>query len=149
MSTAATVPALVIRRAYNVSPKRLYEVWTEPELAKQFLCPQEMTVPEAALDVRVGGKYRIVMRQPSGEDHVAFGVYRVVEPGRKLVMTWSWEEDDPSQQHETLLTLEFLPHAKGSELVLTHERLRNLESRDSHEHGWTSMLEKLDNLREA
>lgn len=146
MSSAATVPALVIRRAYSVSPQRLYEAWTQPDLAREFICPQDLTIPEVALDVRVGGKYRIVMRRPDGEDYVAFGVYRVVEPGRKLVMTWSWEEDVPSHQHETLLTLEFLPHAKGSELVLTHERLASLESRDQHEHGWNSIVEKLEGL---
>jgi uncharacterized protein YndB with AHSA1/START domain len=146
MSPAATVPALVMRRTYTVSPERLYEAWTEPKLATQFLCPEGMSVPEATFDALAGGSYRIVMRRPDGEDYVAFGVYRVVEPGRRLVMTWSWEEDDPSQQHETLLTVEFLQHEKGSELVLTQEQFASVESRDSHEHGWTSIIERLDGL---
>jgi uncharacterized protein YndB with AHSA1/START domain len=61
-------------------------------------------------------------------------------------MTWQWEEDSPQDVHETLLTLEFKPHGSGTEFILTHERLRSIESRASHEHGWMSMVQKLDGL---
>lgn len=143
---STVVPALVIRRTYAASPQRVYEAWTDPELARQFLCPAGMTVGEVALDVRAGGKYRIEMLTPGGEPYVAYGVYREVRPPSRLVMTWQWQEDNPADEHETLLTLEFLPHGNGTEFVLTHERLKNAESRASHAHGWNSMAEKLDNI---
>lgn len=141
-----TVPALVIRREYAAPPQRVYDAWTNPELARQFLCPQGMTVADATMDVRAGGTYRIDMRTPENEPYVAFGTYREVQPGRHLSMTWQWQEDNPAEQHETLLTLEFNPHGSGTELVLTHERLSSEESRRNHEHGWTSMLQKLHAL---
>lgn len=140
-----TVPALVIRREYAASPQTVYEVWTNPELA-QFLCPQGMTVADVALDVRVGGTYRIDMRTPENEAFVAYGTYRDVQPGRRLSMTWTWEENSPEEEHETLLTIEFNPHGSGTELILTHERLSSEDSRRNHEHGWNSMLDKLHRL---
>jgi uncharacterized protein YndB with AHSA1/START domain len=143
---STVVPALVIRRTYSASPERVYEAWTDPKLAQQFLCPAGLTVPEIQMDVRTGGKYRIVMMLPSGEPYVAYGVYRDVQPVKRLSMTWQWEEENPQDEHESLLTLEFNPHGSGTELILTHEKLASVESRASHAHGWNSMLEKMDNL---
>jgi uncharacterized protein YndB with AHSA1/START domain len=143
---STVVPALVIRRTYDVSPQRVYDAWTDPELARQFLCPAGMTTRSVTLDVRPGGSYRIEMLRPDGEVYAAYGVYREVVPASRLSMTWQWEEDNPEEEHETLLTLEFKPYGSGTEFILTHERLRSLESRTGHEHGWTSMLQKLDGL---
>jgi uncharacterized protein YndB with AHSA1/START domain len=143
---STAVPALVIRRTYEAPPQRVYEAWTNPELAKQFLCPAGMTVGDLKLDVRVGGAFRIEMLAPNGETYVGYGVYREVVPPSRLSMTWQWEEENRADEHETLLTLEFKPHGKGTELVLTHERLASTESRASHAHGWNSIIEKLDGL---
>lgn len=141
-----TVPALVIRREFAAPPQRIYEAWTDPELARQFLCPQGMTTADVTMDVRPGGKFRIDMRTPDNESYVAYGTYRDVQPGRRLSMTWQWQEDNSAEEHETLLTVEFNPHRSGTELILTHEQLKSDESRQSHTHGWTSMLQKFHGL---
>lgn len=138
-----TVPALVISRTLKAPPARVYEAWTDPQLARRFLCPNDITVGDATFDVRAGGRYRIAMINPDGETYVAHGTYREVVPERKLVMTWEWEEDDPRRVHQSLLTVEFAPHADGTELTLTHENLANLESRERHGEGWNAILEKM------
>jgi uncharacterized protein YndB with AHSA1/START domain len=142
-----TIPALVIRRTFQATPQRVFEAWTDPDTARQFLCPEAMTIPEARFDVRVGGEFRVVMRPTSGEDFVARGVYREVRPNERLVMTWTWEEDDASEEWETLLTEDLRPHGACTELILTHERLSSAESRERHEEGWTSMLDRMQTLR--
>lgn len=63
----ATLPALVIRRTYRVSPQRVYDAWTTPETIKQFLAPDDESIGTASLDVRTGGAYRITFNVPSGE----------------------------------------------------------------------------------
>lgn len=143
----STVPALVIRRTFAASPQRVYEAWTNPELAKQFLCPAGVTIGEVKMDVRPGGAYTIEMLHDDHEPFVAYGTYEDVVPGSRLIMSWRWQEDNPAEEHETRLTVEFNPHGAGTELVLTHENLASLESRASHEHGWTTLLEKFDTLR--
>lgn len=142
-----TVPALVIRRTLAASPQRVYEAWTNPDLAKEFLCPAGVTIGEVTMDVRPGGAYKIEMLHDDKEPFVAYGTYREVVPASRLVMSWQWQEDNPADEHPTLLTVEFLPHGSGTELILTHEKLASLESRENHEHGWTTLLEKLDGLR--
>ena len=45
-------------------------------------------------DVRVGGKYRWDLTSPEGEEMSAFGEYRELIPGKKIVFTWKWDDDE-------------------------------------------------------
>jgi uncharacterized protein YndB with AHSA1/START domain len=141
-----TVPALVIRRILSASPERVYAAWTDPQLASQFICPEDVTVADVAFDVRRGGAYHISMRMTNGEIWTVRGIYREVIPNARLSMTWKWDEEDPSAEQETLLTLDFAPHGSGTELTLTHEHFKTEESRNSHESGWNSLLDKMESL---
>lgn len=140
---APVEPALVLRRTYDAPREHVFAAWTQPEIAARFLGPGDVRASEVAMDVRPGGSYRIVMLMPDESTMVARGTYiEVVKPDR-LSMTWGWEEDDPSQEHESLLTLEFVARGERTELILTHERLASVESRDNHEQGWTAILDQL------
>lgn len=141
-----TVPALVIRRTYDAAPERVFEAWTTPESAMQFLGPNDIGAEEVTMDVRDGGSYRIVMKQPDGQQWIVGGVYREVRPPNRLQMTWRWKEDDPRDERDTLLTLEFNPHNGGTELILTHEQLASEESRTGHAHGWEAILDQLGSV---
>jgi uncharacterized protein YndB with AHSA1/START domain len=143
MTNASPIPALVLRRTYKAERRRVFEAWTTPEIAATFMGPGDATVPEIHMDVRPGGAYSITMLRADGERMVVKGVYREVVAPERLSMTWSWEEDDPADERETLLTVEF--HEKGdeTELVLTHEWLASAGSRERHEHGWTLVVDQL------
>ncbi len=141
--TPETVPAIVLRRTYNAPRQRVYDAWTNPELAAKFLGPGDVTVPEIQMDVRTGGTYRITMLMPDGERMIVGGTYRDVRPPERLSMTWRWEEDKPEDEHESLLTLEFNELGGGTELVLTHDQFASVESRARHEHGWTAIMDEL------
>lgn len=135
-----------MRRTYPAKPERVYAAWTQPEIAKQFLAPEGVTAAEMEADVRVGGSYRIVMQMADGEQMVATGIYREVVAPQRLSMTWRWLEDDPNDEHESLLTPEFIANGSSTDLVLTHENLASIESRARHERGWLSIAEKLAQL---
>ena len=144
MSDSTTlVPALYLRRTYAASPARLYEAWTTPEILVAFLGPNDIEARVYEFDARVGGRFHIGMHRSDAEAFHARGEFRELVPGRRIVMTWTWEEDDPADEHETLLTLEFSPNGAGADLELTHAQLASLESRERHSEGWNSILDKL------
>ncbi len=139
----ATVPAIVLRRTYRAPRQRVFDAWTQPQLAATFLGPGDVTVPEIEMDLREGGKYRIVMLMPDGERYIVNGAYREVRAPERLSMTWRWEEDNPADEYDSLLTLEFNELPDGTELVLKHEQLATVESRDRHADGWGKILDEL------
>jgi uncharacterized protein YndB with AHSA1/START domain len=105
-----------------------------------------MKASEITMDVKTGGSFMIAMKSPDGEPFVARGVYHEVSIPERLVMTWRWEEDDPAEEHESLLTLEFNARGNATELVLIHEKLASVESRDRHTEGWTAIIDQLTSV---
>lgn len=143
MSTKTITP-LVVSRVVKADPQTVFRAWTEPEQLKRWSAPEGIEVAEANVDLSVGGRYHIRMKSLEGPEHNAAGVYRVIEPPRRLVYTWSWEEKE-HDVGETLVTVEFNPIGTDStEVILTHELFPSEEAKGSHETGWTSVLNRLE-----
>lgn len=134
--------SLRIASVINAPRSKVFAAWTTPEILAQWFAPGPRNPFPEGLDVRPGGKYRIVMK---GEEDspVAVGEYREVVANEKLVFTWSWE-GDPSQP--TLVTVTFSDKGDGTEVVLVHERFTNAETCDHHRMGWQAILDKLPGL---
>ena len=134
---------LTLRRVIDAPVERVYAAWTDPELLRRWLAPGDASVARAVAEVAVGGRFLIEMRGAEGRRWLVRGVYREVEPHRRLVHTWRWEGSDV----ETLVTVEFEPEsADRTRLTLTHSRFAQDEARDEHERGWTGCLDKLERL---
>lgn len=130
---------VVVERVLPASPEEVYEAWTTPETLRRFMCPHPFTTATVEADVRVGGRFHIVMHDVD-RDIEHRGEYRVLEPGRRLAFTWA----SPATGWEpTLVTIELSPHEDGTRLVLVHEGLDTDDVRDRHRRGWTSIVEKL------
>jgi uncharacterized protein YndB with AHSA1/START domain len=145
-NTTSAPTRLTLKHTFNASPQRVYQAWTDPKIMREFMCPGEVTLSQVEADVRVGGSFRIVMVQPDGEEFVARGIYREVVPNERIVCTWSWDEDDPALERETILTLEFAPRGKQTEMTLTHENFRDAQQRENHAHGWELTFVELERV---
>lgn len=136
-------PFLNLARSYPVAPEKVWRAWTDPEALKRWFGPGSGDpVSLAQLDVRVGGRYRIVFGGPKGTDHEVAGVYKEVVPNRKLAFTWVWPRTTPDR--ESLVTIVFEKSAQGTNLSFRHEQLADEATRDGHQRGWSESLVKLD-----
>jgi len=77
---------LVLTKILDAPRGKVWRCWTEPSLLKQWFAPRPWTTPHAEMDVRPGGKSRVVMRSPEGADCPNPGVFLEVLPDEKL---WS------------------------------------------------------------
>jgi uncharacterized protein YndB with AHSA1/START domain len=124
---------LHLRRTFQASRERVFRAWTTPEDMKRWKAPGDRTPPVVEVDLRVGGKYRVHMRSPDGVEMRLVGMYREVDPPKKLVYTWVWETSP--EMGQTLVTVEFLERGRMTEVVL--------DVRDLYEHGWSGSFDKL------
>ena len=142
---ATVAEALVLRRTYPTTRERLFALWTDAASYPRWFGPGDTTIAEATIDARPGGQYRIAMRSADGEAFTVIGEYRDVRPPERLVFTWTWDDADPGDTTNSLVTIELFERGPAStELVLTHEKLANVESRARHEHGWSLILDQIE-----
>ena len=131
---------LEITRVFDASPERVFAAWLDRGQFQAWIGPEGIDCEVALLDPQVGGRYRLVMNTPERVIPVS-GVFKSIEPSRRLVFTWGWE-GDPIRQ--SLITLTFRALGAKTELTLRQEGLGSVESRDGHVRGWTSALNKLN-----
>jgi uncharacterized protein YndB with AHSA1/START domain len=133
-------PTLRLVRQISAPPAVVFAAWTDAESLKVWMCPGATHVTVAELDVRVGGRFRIVMQDAENET-VHTGIYREVQPPERLVFTW---HSTMTRDVSTLVTVVFRPQGDATELVLTHERLPDADASSAHHSGWQSILTKLE-----
>ena len=127
------------------TPAAVYHAWTEPDWIRRWSCPPGGTILESRVDLVPGGEYRLVIEAEDGSTHTAFGVYRSVEPPRRLVYTWDWE-GAASAVGETLVSADFRAAGASTEVVVAHEGFSAAEAAEGHRLGWTWSLERLKDL---
>jgi len=135
---------LVIKRVFHAPRARVYEAWTDPAQLRDWFVPEGVRTRSIAADVRVGGKYRWDLVTQQGEEWAAFGEYRDLVPEKKIVFTWQWDDDEVWENQISIVTVELFDCTGGTELMLTHEQLPSAESRDRHNEGWNSLLNRLE-----
>lgn len=142
----AGVETLRLERTFAGTPDEVFDAWTDPEvLARWWAARPTWTSPGCEVDLRVGGRYVLRMRDDeTGHVHAVGGVYREVERPTRLVYTWCWEGSDGLHPgHESLVTVEFVPAGTGTTVLLEHSGLASEESRSRHTMGWTGTFDNL------
>ena len=106
---------LVVTRTFDGPARIVWEAWTRPELFKRWWVPKSfpVTLLSCELDIRVGGKYRLVFAHGDSE-RAFFGTYLEVTPQSRLV----WTNDEGGDQVITTVTFE---EKGGKTLVVMHD----------------------------
>jgi len=136
--------SLTMTRVIKAPPKSVFEAWTDPELLVKWWGPGPITCPEAEVDLREGGAYRIANKEEDGTITWISGEFTKVAPPDRLIYTW--EVNILPDMPPTLVTVDFNSHPEGTELVITHDRFPNAEIAEMHGEGWVGCLDKLDAL---
>ena len=133
---------LRIQRTFAASAQDVFDVWTSPEVMRRwFHCAPDWETPVAEVDLRVGGKVRVVMRKPDGKDAEAQGKYTLIDRPRRLAMSWTFG-DDPSNMQ--LIELTFAEAEGSTTVLMVNSGISTDERRDGQEWGWRGCLDVLE-----
>ncbi len=89
--------AVVIERIFDAPVELLWQMWTDPEHFKAWYGPDGATIPDATMDVRVGGTRHVCMEieTPNGHMQMWFtGEYLDVVEHKRLVYTESMSDEN-------------------------------------------------------
>ena len=136
---------LVVTRTFNAPAHIVFEAWTRPELFKQWWLPKSMgmVLRSCEMDVRTGGKYRLVIGHGENVGEF-FGRYLEVTPPSRLV----WTNDEGGDAGPvTTVTFE---EKGGKTLLVMHELYPSKEALDAAGTGAADAMnetfEQLDEL---
>jgi uncharacterized protein YndB with AHSA1/START domain len=137
---------LVVTRTFKGPARIVFEAWTKPELFKQWWVPKSMgmVLRSCEMDVRVGGRYRLVFGHEASNPAEFFGRYVEVTPHSRLV----WTNDEGGDGGPvTTVTFE---ESGGTTRLVMHELYASKEALDTAGTGAADAMgetfEQLDQL---
>ena len=83
---AEPLPPFRISRAFHARRETVFMAWSTADHVSRWFSPDTFTVPEATVEMRVGGKFDVCMRSPAGEQHWIRGSFIEVTPHTRLVI---------------------------------------------------------------
>lgn len=139
---------VVLTRTFRAPPPLVFEAWTKPELVARWWAPKShgVTVKSIDADVKVGGRYRYVLRH--GDNEFAFsGEYLELDPPGRLVYSQIFEAY-PDAPTEIVVTFEA---KSGGTYMVSRETYASAEARtgalqSGMESGMRETMDQLDDL---
>src|SRR3546814_8658803 len=73
---------VLFERSFEAPREAVFDGLTRPELVRQWMGPHGYHLVTCDIDLKVGGAYRYVIRQPDGSEMGWGGGFRALEIGR-------------------------------------------------------------------
>jgi len=137
---------LAVTRTFDAPARIVFEAWTTPELFMQWWVPKSlgMVLRSCEMDVRVGGKYRLVFGEDASSTDAFFGTYVEVKPYSRLAWT-----NDEGGEGGPVTTVTF-DEKDGKTLLVMRELYPSKEALDAAGTGAAEAMgetfEQLDQL---
>ena len=138
--------SLQIKRVIKAPRERVYAAWTDPAQLQQWFGPETVQTNAIVAEAHPGGNIQWDLTNSDGEKMTMRGEFLEVQPNKKVVFTWKWDDDENWEGRNSVVTVELADVPGGTEVRLTHEQLPNEQSRENHTQGWESALIKLENF---
>jgi len=138
-SRAVADDELLIERVFAAPPERVFAMWAETRHFRAWLGPVGFTCTAADLDFRVGGAWSATMVSAEHGEAKMAGRYLEIEPGRRIVMTFRWQNGEPDP--ETVITLTFTAVEGGTLQAFHQTPFDDVPRRDSHIGGWSEAFD--------
>jgi uncharacterized protein YndB with AHSA1/START domain len=118
---------VVVTRTFDAPARLVFEAWSKPELFKKWWVPRSMgmTLRSCEMDVRTGGKYRLVFGDDPANPMAFFGTYLEVVRDQRIV--WTNEESGDAGSVTTVT----LKERDGKTLLVLSELYPTKEALDA------------------
>ena len=87
-------PIIVITREFDAPPQLVFEAFTTPALLRMWWGRNGSSLSVCEVDLRPGGAWRFVLKDPGGNEWPFRGVYREIAAPEKLVYTFVFDVPD-------------------------------------------------------
>jgi uncharacterized protein YndB with AHSA1/START domain len=141
---------IIMTRTFDAPRDLVFKTMTDPNLIPQWWGPRYLTTTVDEMDLRPGGRWRYVQRDPQGNEHAFHGVYHDITAPERLVFTFEYE----GVPGHVLLDTVTLEELDGKTKLTDQSVFQSVADRDGMvqsgmESGATEMMDRLDELLAA
>lgn len=147
--TIAEDKIIRMERLIAAPPALLFELCTDPAEVVKWWAPDGFRASVDVLELKVGGRWRIVLQSPDGRASAMGGAFRLIEPPRRLAYSWIWEAPHAAAGEETEVELTFEAAPGGTRLTLEHRNFTVEAIRHRHDAGWAASFDRLSRIVSA
>ncbi len=139
---------IIITRLFDAPREGLFKAMTDPALIAKWWGPRKYETIVDKMEVRAGGQWRFINRDPStGDQHGFHGVYHSISAPERIVDTFEYE----GVPGHVLLETHTLEVRGKQTLLTTHIVYESVEDRDGMvasgmEYGQNEGMERLQEL---
>ncbi len=117
---------VVMTRVFEAPRDLVFKTYTDPNLVPRWWGPASLTTTVEVMEVKWGGRWRILQRDRKGKLHAFRGVYHEVTPPQRIVETFEYEG---TPGHVVLQTAT-LDEVGGGTRLTTLAVFQSVEDRD-------------------
>jgi uncharacterized protein YndB with AHSA1/START domain len=141
-------PPLRLSRVLHARRETVFRAWSSAEHVKRWFSPETFTVPEAAVEMRAGGRFDLCMRSPAGEEHWIRGTVVEATPHTRLVIDMHIVDGAGAPLFRALTEVDFADALGGTrmDVVQTYTLVDPTKAWmvAGAPEGWRSTLDKLE-----
>lgn len=143
---------VIVTRVFDAPRDLVFKVYTEPKHIPRWWGPRYLTTTIEKMDVKAGGLWRFVQRDPDGNEFAFHGVYHDIVSPERIVQTFEYEGTPGRVLLETAI-FEALPDGKTR--LTGNSVFQSVEDRDGmvsegmesgQREGWERFAELLATL---
>ncbi len=117
---------VLITHIFDAPRELVWKIYTDPKLMPKWWGPRNLKTTVDKMEVKSGGSWRIVQKDPDGNEFAFHGVYHDVLPPERIVDTMEWEGMPGHVLFETVVFEDF----EGKTKVTNTSIFQSVEDRD-------------------
>jgi uncharacterized protein YndB with AHSA1/START domain len=148
--TLPTDTQILITREFDAPKHLVYRAWTTPDLIKRWWSGDHGAVTSAEVDLRVGGRWRYVMKANEGFEVAFHGEFREIVTDERIVSTEVFEGMPDAEEAAVVNTNTFIENNGRTTLTILAQHpsreIRDMVIKSGMEAG---MQEQMDHLEQV
>jgi uncharacterized protein YndB with AHSA1/START domain len=139
---------LRLSRVFHAPRETVFKAWSSADHVKRWFCPETFTIPDAKVQIHVGGAFDVCMRSPAGEEHWVRGTFVEVTPPTRLVIDMRCLDSTGEALFRAYTEVDFSDALGGTQIDLVQTYTIIDPSKAwmvaGAPDGWRSTLDKLE-----
>jgi uncharacterized protein YndB with AHSA1/START domain len=109
-------PPLKVSRFFHARRETVFKAWSTADHVKHWFAPAPCSLPEARVEMCVGGPFEVCMLLPSGEKHWVRGTFVEVTPASRLAIDMRVTDDSGTPLFTAFTEVDFADVPGGTRM---------------------------------